>query len=96
VSDHGRQGADFRRKTAFGVGMGIATRITMARGTPENTLTSLWELADGTRACVIEHAFAPHWEVCLVRRDRVVQRHRCDSLEELMATSMGFHAVATQ
>jgi hypothetical protein len=75
--------------------MRIAGRIAMARTSLQNALTSLWELSDGTRACVIEHAFAPHWEVCLVRRDRVVQRHRCDSLEELMAASMGFHVTAT-
>ena len=67
----------------------------MARWTPENELTSLWELSDGTRACVIEHAFAPHWEVCVVRQDRVVQRHRCDTIEEVIAASMDFHAATS-
>jgi hypothetical protein len=68
----------------------------MARRTPENAITSLWELSDGTRASVVEHAFAPHWEICLVRSERVVQRHRCDTIEELIAKSMGLHATVSR
>jgi hypothetical protein len=67
----------------------------MARTNLENELTSLWELWDGTSACVVEHPVAPRWEVCLIRRDRVVQRHHCDTIEQLMTTAMGLHAAAT-
>jgi hypothetical protein len=68
-------------------GIHLAAPIIMTGTEPQPTLTSLWELSDGTRACVIEHALTPHWEICLVSHDRVVQRHRCDTIEELMATS---------
>jgi hypothetical protein len=68
----------------------------MSRTSLENVITSLWELSDGTRACVIEHVFDPRWEVCLIKRDRVVKRRRCDTIEELMATSMGLHAEASR
>jgi hypothetical protein len=64
----------------------------MGRPALDNVLTYLWELSDGTRAYVVEHAFAPRWEVCLVRRDRVVQRQRCETIEELMLASMRLHA----
>ena len=72
-----------------------AVKTVMARTGLENVLTYLWELSDGTRAYVVEHAFAPRWEVCLVRRDRVVQRQRCETIEQLMAASMSFHAAAS-
>jgi hypothetical protein len=61
----------------------------------DNAITNLWELSDGTRACVVEHPAAPRWEVCLVRSDRVVQRHRCDTIDQLMATAIGLHAAAS-
>jgi hypothetical protein len=67
----------------------------MGRPALDNVLTYLWELSDGTRAYVVEHAFAPRWEVCLVRRDRVVQRQRCETIEELMLASMRLHASAS-
>jgi hypothetical protein len=67
----------------------------MAGKALDNVLTCLWERSDGTAACVVEHTFGPRWEVCLVRRDRVVQRHRCHTIEQLMATSMGLHAAAS-
>jgi hypothetical protein len=67
----------------------------MACNSIENVITSLWELSDGTRACVVEHPFAPRWEICLVRRDRILQRHRCDTIQQLMATAMGLHASAS-
>ena len=75
--------------------MPIAFGRPVPRFAPENVLTHLWELSDGTRAYVVEHAFAPRWEVCLVRRDRVVRRRRCETVEELMAASMRFHASAS-
>ena len=67
----------------------------MAGITIDNAITNLWELSDGTRACVVEHAVEPRWEVCVVRRERVVQRHRCDTIQQLMATAMGLHAAAS-
>jgi len=76
--------------------MQIANCEDMPRTARENVLTYLWELSDGTCAYVVEHAFAPRWEVCLVRRDRVVQRQRCETIEQMMATSMGFHAAASK
>ena len=76
-------------------GMPIARGTPMPRSALENVLTYLWEISDGTRAYVVEHAFAPRWEVCLVRRDRVVRRRRCETVEELMAASMRFHASAS-
>jgi hypothetical protein len=67
----------------------------MACITIDNAITNLWELSDGTRACVVEHTAAPRWEVCLVGRERVLQRHRCDTIHQLMATAMGLHAAAS-
>ena len=67
----------------------------MAGITIDNAITNLWELSDGTRACVVEHAVEPRWEVCLVRRERVVQRRRCDTIHQLMATAMGLHAATS-
>jgi hypothetical protein len=64
----------------------------MARITIDNAITNLWELSDGTRACVVEHPAAPRWEVCLVRSDRVLLSHRCDTIDQLMATAMNLHA----
>jgi len=75
--------------------MRIASGRPMPRFAPENVLTYLWERSDGTRACVVEHAFAPRWEVCLVRRDRVVRRERCETVEQVMAASMSLHAAAS-
>jgi hypothetical protein len=72
-----------------------ALLVRMARTALENVLRYLWELSDGTRAYVIGHAFAPQWEICLVRRDRVLQRQRCETVEQLMAASMGLHAAAS-
>ena len=69
--------------------------LHMAGITIDNAITNLWELSDGTRACVVEHAVEPRWEVCLVRRERVVQRRRCDTIHQLMATAMGLHAAAS-
>jgi hypothetical protein len=69
--------------------------LHMASFPIDNAITNLWELSDGTRACVVEHPAAPRWEVCLVRSDRVVQRHRCDTIDQLMATAIGLHAAAS-
>jgi hypothetical protein len=68
----------------------------MTRTSLENVITALWELPDGTRACVVEHAFNPRWEVCVLKRNRVLKRRRCETIEELMATSMGLHADASR
>jgi hypothetical protein len=76
--------------------MPLATRTDhMASTNVDNVITNLWELSDGTRACLVEHASAPRWEVCVVRRDRVLQRHRCETIHQLMATSMDLHATAS-
>jgi hypothetical protein len=54
----------------------------------EPYLTCLWELSGGPRACVVEHATAPRWELCLVRHGLVVARRRCETVAELMAASL--------
>jgi hypothetical protein len=54
----------------------------------QSFLTCLWELSGGSRACVVEHPAAPHWELCVVRRGEVVTRHRCATIAELMAQSL--------
>jgi hypothetical protein len=67
----------------------------MADSELENVLTDLWELPDGTKACVIEHPATPRWELCLVRHGEVQQRHQCSTIAELIAKAMALHAVAT-
>ena len=59
-------------------------------------LTCLWELSEGLRACVVEHHSAPRWELCVVRRDRVVHASRCETIPELMARSLAEFVAATE
>lgn len=62
--------------------------VTVQRHPPEPILTCLWELANGTRALVVEHSDAPRWELRLVRHGQLLQGCRCDTLADLMARSL--------
>ena len=61
----------------------------------ENVLVWLWELRDGTRAGVIEHAVAPRWELRLIRHKRVVHQTRYQSCDDLMTAAMAEHLKMT-
>ena len=58
---------------------------------PDAVIAWLWERPDGTKAGVVEHAAAPHWELRVTRRGVVIERHRCESFAELVAASMAAH-----
>ena len=75
-------------RTAFG-------DIFVSQLVASEFLTCLWELSDGTQARVVEHGSSPRWELCVIRRGRVVQRQRCRSVDELMAASTALYAAAT-
>ena len=57
----------------------------------ERVLTWLWELPDGTRAGVVEHAAPPRWELRIVKGDRVIARERCGSFPDRIAAAMAAH-----
>jgi len=57
----------------------------------EPVLAWLWELPDGTRAAVVEHAAPPQWELRIVKGSRVIECERCASLSELIAAAMAAH-----
>jgi hypothetical protein len=59
-------------------------------------LTYLWELSDGTRACVVEHLSAPRWELCMVRHGHVVYVCRCETVADLMARSLAEFVAASE
>jgi hypothetical protein len=54
-------------------------------------LAWLWELPDGTKAAVVEHAAAPHWELRVLRRGQIIDRERCASFPDLITASMAAH-----
>ena len=62
---------------------------------PQSFLTCLWELHDGTRACVVEHRVEPRWELCIVRQGRVVRGRRYESIADLMAKSLAEYVSAS-
>ncbi|HMF92834.1 MAG TPA: hypothetical protein VKE96_01005 [Vicinamibacterales bacterium] len=53
----------------------------------DTVLAWLWELSDGTRAAVVEHAAAPQWELRVSKNGAVVEHERCDSFPALIAAS---------
>ena len=57
----------------------------------EPVMAWLWELPDGTRAGVVEHAAPPHWELRIVKGGRVVDCERCASFSDLIAAAMAAH-----
>jgi len=57
----------------------------------DGVLAWLWELPDGTRAGVIEHATPPHWELRVIKGGQIVECERCASFPELIAASMAAH-----
>jgi hypothetical protein len=71
-------------------------RKRMAPIDPQSFLTCLWELHDGSRACVVEHRVEPRWELCIVRQGRVVQGCRCESIADLMAKSLAEYVSASE
>jgi hypothetical protein len=62
---------------------------------PVPVLACLWELSDGTCAFVVEHRFAPRWELRMIRRGTVVGGCRFNALDELMAKSLAEYRAAT-
>jgi hypothetical protein len=51
-------------------------------------LTSLWEIADGTAALLVEHVQAPRWELRIVRNGQECGRFRCETIGDLMGRSL--------
>jgi hypothetical protein len=57
----------------------------------EPVMAWLWELPDGTKAGVVEHAAPPQWELRIVKGDRVIGCERCASFSDLIAAAMAAH-----
>lgn len=57
----------------------------------EPVMAWLWELPDGTKAGVVEHAAPPHWELRIVKGGRVIECERCASFSDLIAAAMAAH-----
>jgi hypothetical protein len=51
-------------------------------------LACLWEIANGTRALLLEHHDHPRWELRTVRGGRVFRRFRFAAISDLMARSL--------
>jgi hypothetical protein len=61
-----------------------------------SVLVCLWELSNGTRAILVEHADGPRWELRIARRGRFVQGWRFERIADLMATSLAEHGAASE
>jgi hypothetical protein len=57
----------------------------------EPVMAWLWEMSDGTRAGVVEHAAPPQWELRIVKAGRVIESERCVSFSDLIAAAMAAH-----
>jgi len=57
-------------------------------------LACLWEIANGTRALLLEHQDAPRWELRTVRGERVCRQLRFAAISDLMAHSLVEYAAA--
>jgi hypothetical protein len=57
-------------------------------------VTWLWELHDGTKAGVAEHADRS-WELRILRRGRIVSQQHWQSLQDLVAASTAAYHAAT-
>ena len=57
----------------------------------EPVMAWLWELPDGTKAGVVEHAAPPQWELRIVKGGRVIDCERCTSFSDLIAAAMAAH-----
>jgi hypothetical protein len=58
-------------------------------------LTSLWEVADGTSAVLLEHALEPRWELRIIRKGHECGRFRYETIGDLMGRSLAEYTVAT-
>jgi hypothetical protein len=81
------------------LGIAIAgTRIMSAdRGASSpspSILACLWEIANGTRALLLEHHDTPRWELRTVRGERVFRRFRFEAIGDLMARSLAEYMAA--
>jgi hypothetical protein len=61
----------------------------------QQVLTNLWELHDGTTACVVMPRLEPGWELWLMRDGRLLDRQSCRSTPELIAKSTELHRLVT-
>jgi hypothetical protein len=57
-------------------------------------LACLWEIANGTRALLLEHHDNPRWELRTVRGERVFRRFRFEAISDLMARSLAEYMAA--
>jgi hypothetical protein len=48
----------------------------------------LWEIANGTRALLLEHRDAPRWELRTIRGQRVFRQLRFEAIADLMVRSL--------
>src|SRR5262245_29102593 len=83
---------------AFVLGIAIADAriILRERGASSSPsiLVCLWEIANGTRALLLEHHDTPRWELRTVRGERVFRRFRFEAIGDLMARSLAEYAAA--
>jgi len=85
---------------AFVRGIAIADAGTMSskRGTSSSPSirACLWEIANGTRALVLEHQDTPRWELRTVRGGRVFRQFRFEAITDLMARSLTEYMAAME
>jgi hypothetical protein len=54
----------------------------------------LWEIANGTRALLLEHQDTPRWELRTVRGERVFHQLRFEAIADLMVRSLAEYTAA--
>jgi hypothetical protein len=59
-------------------------------------LTCLWEIANGTRAVLLEHQDTPRWELRTIRGGRVFRQLRFEAITDLMARSLAEYTAAME
>jgi len=75
--------------------LGTMLRKRGASSAP-SILTCLWEIANGTRALLLEHHDTPRWELRTVRGERVFRQLRFEAITDLMARSLAEYTAAME
>jgi hypothetical protein len=58
-----------------------------SRSSP-SIVACLWEIANGTRALLLEHQDTPRWELRTIRGQRVFRQLRFEAITDLMVRSL--------
>jgi hypothetical protein len=57
-------------------------------------LACLWEIANGTRALLLEHQDTPRWELRTLRGQQVFNQLRFEAITDLMVRSLAEYTAA--